>query len=111
MSCDKKWSTLFIPPAFATETYRYQNINKDPKLREQVTLFYYEKIIKWIQKYKEFSKYKSLLPYLKTKKGYIYVYKLLRTFVKMHKTNWYDLRKKYEVLKDYLQYKLSPVTH
>ena len=110
MSNEKK-QMIFIPPPFITQTYTYQNINKDPNIREKFTIFYYNKIIKWIRQYKEFAKYKNLLPFLKTKKGYFALYNLLREFVKKHNVNWYDLKDKYSVVKDYLRYKLAFIAH
>ena len=88
-------------------TYTYENVNKNPKLRESITLFYYNKIIKWVKEQKKFAQYKKMLPFLQTKNGYTHVYKLLRVFVKMYNVNWYDLKRKYIIVKDYLQYKLS----
>ena len=107
----KKWMNYFIPPPFITETYSYQNVNKDPNLRESITIFYYNKVIKWIEKSSEFKKYKSKVPFMKTKKGYIHVYKLLRSFVKRYDSNWYDLKKQYDNVKEYIHRKLAASTH
>lgn len=102
-----RFTTYFIPPAYVNQTIEYQNINKDPELRDRMTTFYTNKVIKWINNYKEFSKYKNMLSLLKTKKGYIYIYKLLHLFVKKTKTNWYDLQDNYYVIRDFMQYKLA----
>jgi hypothetical protein len=106
---DEKIKTYFIPPMYNQRVYEYQNINKDKRLRFDMTQFYYIKIIKWIENEEFFSKYKKLLPFLKTNKGFKYVYTLLRIFIKRTKVNWYDLKDNYEVVKDFLQHKLTSI--
>jgi hypothetical protein len=106
ISNDNKIRTYFIPPAFTERVYEYQNINKDKRLRFDMTQFYYNKIIKWITNQEFFSKYKKLLPFLKTDKGFKYVYILLRIFIKRTHLNWYDLKDNYDVVKDFFQRKL-----
>ena len=46
---------------------------------------------------------------MKTQKGKDYIYKILKSFVKKNKVNWYELRneKNYEDVKDYIRNKLS----
>lgn len=106
---DEKIKTYFIPPMYNQRVYEYQNINKDKRLRVDMTQFYYTKIIKWIENEEFFFKYKKLLPFLKTNKGFKYVYTLLRIFVRRTELNWYDLKDNYEVVKDFLQHKLASI--
>jgi hypothetical protein len=106
---EDKIKTYFIPPLYNQRTYEYQNINKDKRLRYNVTEFYYNKIIKWIKTQEFFHKYQKLLPFLKTKKGFKYVYTLLRIFVRRTELNWYDLKENYESIKDFLRLELSTI--
>jgi hypothetical protein len=94
-----------VPPLI-DHIVEYQNINKDVNLRKDVTKFFYEKIIKWINEYDEFKIHKSKLSFLKTTDGHIYIYNLLRHFVKKSGINWYDLRDNYSIIKEYLSKKL-----
>ena len=75
--------------------YEYQNINKDMNLRYSVTLFFVEKVKKWINKYPKFEKFKS------KKISYDLIYKILRKIVKKTGYNWYDLRTNSDELKKY----------
>jgi hypothetical protein len=94
-----------VPPLI-DHIVEYQNINKDVNLRKDVTKFFHEKVIKWINEYNEFKIYKSKLAFLKTTDGQIYIYNLLRHFVKKSGINWYDLRDNYSIIKEYLSKKL-----
>ena len=86
---------------------KYLNVNKDSRLRKDVTSFFLKKLIKWIKNDSEFKKYNNLLKTLDTINGTKLVYKLLRTYVNKHKVNWYDLRtEKYYLIKDYFNRKL-----
>ena len=42
-----KPTTYFLPPPVINSTLTYQNVNKDPKLRNDVTIFFLKKTIKW----------------------------------------------------------------
>ena len=51
--------TYFLPPPLITSNFVYQDINSDPTLRENITNFFLNKTIKWVNNYSEFknSKY------------------------------------------------------
>jgi len=106
---DKRVLKYFIPPPIITSVIEYQNVNKDERLRKNVTDFFLKKSIKWIEKYKEFEHLKNKLELLKSNKGYNIIYNLLREFVKKGSNNWFDLRENYDVIKDYLRYKLGKI--
>ena len=84
-----------IPPSVHESVYEYQDINKDMNLRHTVTLFFQEKIKKWINKYQEFKKLKS------KNITYDIIYNTLRKIVKKGKLNWYELRTNSSELKKY----------
>ena len=90
-----------VPPVLSVE-YQYQNINKDPKLRTQVTLHFQEKMIDWIKHDKDFRKFKSKLNFIKSNEGKYYIYDLLRYFVKRTQLNWYDLRERSDLVKEFI---------
>jgi len=94
-----------VPPLI-DHVVEYQNINKDINLRKDVTKFFHDKVIKWINEYDEFKIHKSKLSFLKTSDGQMYIYNLLRHFVKKSGINWYDLRDNYSIIKEYLSKKL-----
>lgn len=94
-----------VPPLI-DHIVEYQNVNKDINLRKDVTKFFHEKILKWINEYEEFNIHKSKLSFLKSTDGQIYIYNLLRHFVKKSGINWYDLRDNYKIIKEYLNKKL-----
>jgi len=83
-----------VPPSKYTVEYEYQNINKDSKLREDITIFFREKILKWIIKYPEFKE-------ITLNKNNELIYKILRKIVKKKKLNWYELRSNSPKLKKY----------
>ncbi len=94
-----------VPPVIES-VYEYQNINKDPKLRKNVTLFFHKKVLKWVQEYDDFKKYKPKLKFLESVEGQMHIYNLLRHFIKKSGINWYDLRDNYSIIKEYLKEKL-----
>ena len=94
-----------VPPLI-DHIVEYQDINKDVYLRKDVTKFFHEKVLKWINEYDEFKIYKSKLQFLKTTDGQLHIYNLLRHFVKKSGINWYDLRDNYSIIKEYLSKKL-----
>ena len=106
---DKRVLKYFIPPPNITSVIEYQNVNKDERLRKNVTDFFLKKSIKWIENYKEFEHLKNKQELLKSTKGYNIIYNLLREFVKKGSNNWFDLRENYDVIKDYLRYKLGKI--
>ena len=99
----------YVPPPFINSTITYQNVNADPQLREQVTNFFLKKAIKWVSTYKEFNNDTKLLNKLKSDSGYDIIYKLLKNYINKKNLNWYDLRKTYNAVKDYLRYKLANI--
>ena len=62
-----------------------------------------------VSEYKEFYSFKKHLKFLKTRKGYDYVYSLLDLYVKNSVANWYDLRNpgNYDNIKQFIRHKLS----
>lgn len=99
--------TYFLPPPVINSTFIYQDVNKDPKLRENITNFFLKKTIKWINNYSEFKNSKHLLSKLKTNDGYELIYYVLQQFTKKNNCNWYDLRNNYELVKDFIRYRLN----
>jgi hypothetical protein len=93
-------------PNLIQSTVEYQNVNVDLNLRKDVTDFFHKKVIKWINNYPEFAQYKSKLSSLKTIDGQLYIYNLLRKFIKKSGINWYDLRDNYSIVKQYINVKL-----
>lgn len=84
----------------------YQDVGKDMNLRTEISKYYLEHTIKWIEKDNKLKKYSKLL---KSKEGFEIIYNLLRVYVKNGRANWYDLRdpNNAPVIKEYLKYKLS----
>ena len=99
--------TYFLPPPVINSTFSYQDVNKDQILRKTITNFFLKKTIKWINNYSEFKNSKHLLSKLKTDIGYKLIYNILRQFIKKNNCNWYDLRNNYELVKDFIRYKLN----
>jgi hypothetical protein len=97
----------FLPPANINSNLYYQDINKDKELRLQMTHFYLQKTIKWVNNYNEFKFAKKLLSKLKKEFGYKLIYNILRQFIKKYNYNWYDLKTNYDIVKDYIRYKLN----
>jgi len=93
--------------SFIQSSYEYQDVNKDMNLRQNMTIFFHKKVVKWIHNNEEFTKYKHMNDFLHTKKGYKFIYTLLRIFVKKYNLNWFDLKDNYYVVKDYLEKKLA----
>ena len=69
-----------------------------------------KKTIKWINNYSEFNNSTQLLPKMKTNIGYKIIYNILRQFIKKNNCNWYDLRNNYELVKDFIRYKLNKLS-
>ena len=90
---------------------QYQDVGNDPRLQSQVTDFYHEKVLKWINEYPEFKHLKKYYNFLKRTKGRDYIYNMLRLFVKKSKANWYDLKDKinYDIIKKYLNQKIGNI--
>ena len=92
---------LDINPMYIETTLEYQNVNKDIRLRENITNFYHKKAIKWA------NKNRNLLQNLDTPKGFKHIYNILRVFVKKYNVNWYNLKDNYYIVKEYIIKKLA----
>ena len=99
---------VFIAPTPLVSGVEYQDVGKDMNLRKDVSIFYLEKIIKWIDEDKDFKSLKKHLKLLKSNKGLEVIYNFLRLLVKNGRANWYDLRDSYNypIVKEYLKFKL-----
>ena len=101
-----KYRRYWPVPPLIQSVYEYQDVNKDVYLRKDVTQFFHQKIIKWINEDSEYSKHKSKLGFLNSVDGQMHIYNLLRKFVKKSGINWYDLRDNYQIIKEYLNKKI-----
>ena len=86
-----------------------QDIGDNENLKEDVVDFFYNKTLKWLDKDIEFAKVKKTKKVMKSMKGESYIYKILSSFVKKNRVNWYELRdeKNFEDVKDYIRLKLG----
>ena len=98
----------FVPPPIINSTLLYQDVNKDENLRELMTEFFLKKSIKWVSSYDDFKDSKKSLSELK-RNGYNIIYNILKTYCKKNNINWYDLKKSYNKIKDYLRSELSKI--
>ena len=96
------------PPIIGTY-FEFIDVNKDERLRNQVSKFFHKKVIKWINNYPEFSHLKKIKSKIDNDQGYILIYSLIKKFVDETNINWYDLKQHYSVFKDYLRFKLSEI--
>jgi len=98
-----------LSPLLSSENV--QNVGDNKALQSDVTIFFYEKVLKWVDSYPDFSHLKKHKKFLKTSDGLDYIYNLLRLFVKNSKANWYDLRdpNNYLIVKNYLKHKIGNV--
>ena len=106
---NKKLYSVPINPQ-PTTPIQYQDVGEDPNLQSQVTKFFHEKVLKWINEYPDFKHLKKHLKFLNDK-GEKYIYNLLKLFVRKSKANWYDLRdpKNYDNIKQYLKNKIGNI--
>jgi len=90
---------------------QFQDVGENKYLQSEVTNFFYQKVLKWIKEYPEFSHLKKHYNFLKGSNGKDYIYNLLRLFIKKSAANWYDLRdaSNYQIVKDYLKYKIGNI--
>lgn len=95
-----------IPPS-SGYYYKYVNVNKNKNLRKSVTLFFQKKLIKWINEYPDYKHLKKHLNKIKSDDGYKIIYKVIRVFLKKNNLKWWDTKKHYFVLKDYLKVKVT----
>jgi hypothetical protein len=106
---NKKLYSIPINPQ-PTTPIQYQDVGEDPNLQSQVTKFFHEKVLKWINEYPDFKHLKKHLKFLNDK-GEKYIYNLLKLFVRKSKANWYDLRdpKNYDNIKQYLKNRIGNI--
>jgi len=106
---NKKLYSVPINPQ-PTTPIQYQDVGEDPNLQSQVTKFFHEKVLKWINEYPDFKHLKKHLKFLNDK-GEKYIYNLLKLFVRKSKANWYDLRdpKNYDNIKQYLKNRIGNI--
>jgi len=106
---NKKLYSIPINPQ-PTTPIQYQDVGEDPNLQSQVTKFFHEKVLKWINEYPDFKHLKKHLKFL-NEKGEKYIYNLLKLFVRKSKANWYDLRdpKNYDNIKQYLKNRIGNI--
>ena len=86
MNTNIRYKKYYPVPTYHESEYEYQNINKDMSLRQKVTMFFQDKIKKWINEYPEIEKLKS------KNISYDRVYHILRKVVNKYNLNWYELR-------------------
>jgi hypothetical protein len=111
-------NTLFLPPKIKTYAplmkmptvlnadINYLDVNKDVNLRKDVTKFFKNKIIKWIEEDANFKYHQSKLSFFKSTEGEKHIYNLLRKYIKKSNLNWYELRTNLYTLKEYFNKKL-----
>ena len=106
---NKKLYSIPINPQ-PTTPIQYQDVGEDPNLQSQVTKFFHQKVLKWINEYPDFKHLKKHLKFLNDK-GEKYIYNLLKLFVRKSKANWYDLRdpKNYDNIKKYLKNRIGNI--
>lgn len=94
-------------PIINNSVYEYQNINKDVNLRKDVTEYYYNELSKWASTDRKYSYLNSFMNSKNVIDNKMKVYHLLRKLVKKTSLNWYDLRDRYSIVKEYLTNKLE----
>jgi hypothetical protein len=104
-------SQLMNSLLYTYNTEDVADVGDNPKLQEDVTNFYLTKIKKWFKKNPEFIKLKKHTQFIESPKGIAFVYKILKSFIKRNKLNWYDLRsdENYDNIKDYIRDKLLQI--
>lgn len=103
------YKRYYPPPAYIYSSYQYQDVGADMRYRTEITKFFQQKVLKWIQSYKEFSHLKKHYDFINSKQGLVYIYNLLKLFCKKSNINWFDLRDNYNVVKDFLRFKIGNV--
>ncbi len=103
---EKRIKRYWVPPPVIQSYIEYQDINKDKKLRANVTDYFYDKTKEWINKDEDFSKLKSNISFIQTTDGYKHIYNILRKYIKKKKLNWYDLKDNTNSVKKYIKHNL-----
>jgi hypothetical protein len=90
---------------------QFQDVGDNKYLQSEVTNFFYQKVLKWVNEYPDFNHLKKHYNFLKGPNGKEYIYNMLRLFVKKSAANWYDLRdaSNYNIIKDFLKYKIGAI--
>lgn len=112
---DQAINNKFIPevrrvwpvPIINNSVYEYQNINKDVNLRKDVTEYYHNELTKWASTDRKYSYLDKFIHSRNEIDNKMKVYHLLRKLVKKTSLNWYDLRDRYSIVKEYLTNKLK----
>ena len=97
----------FPAPPYILSYKEYQDVNSDKNLQKKVTSYFLDELLLWLDNDKNFTELKYLKKHFNSDDGFITMHKLLRLFVKKGKTNWYDLKIQYNLVKRYLKFKLS----
>ena len=91
-----------VPPMKKT-VYEYESVNNDKDYQKEITDYFYDHFISWINNDKHFIKFKNKK--LENKK--LFIYKILAKLIRKTNLNWYDLRQHYKLIKKYIYQKLS----
>jgi hypothetical protein len=103
-----KYKRYWPPPPITQSIYEYQDVNNDVNLQLDVTNFYYNKLLLWLDNSSKFSKFKKFKQ-INKKLGIKFIYKLLKNFINKYKINWYDLRLNHASIKIYIYNKLLDI--
>jgi hypothetical protein len=99
---DKKLNYFLVPGQDFTFNYHYQNIDKDPKLRKQISDFFTEELLEWLKNDSTLSHLNSELKNNSYKKNRELVYKALRKYTHIHNVRWFDLKNNYSHVRKHL---------
>ena len=86
-------------------TTTQDTVNNDINLQLFVTKFYYNKTKKWIKSDSSFFNFSD--KNFKSKKGKIFIHKILTYIVSKYNINWYDLRSYCTNIKLFIKKKLK----
>jgi hypothetical protein len=96
----------YYQPGYIPSYHKYQNLNADRELQETVTNFYLDETIEWLTHEKSFRSAKKHLKAIKGTNGYDIIRSILKLYIRKTGANWYDLKRDYASVKDYLYRKL-----
>lgn len=100
-------SYYFPPPPFVPTIHHYPNVNVDMNLQNSVTDKFQKELIYWMEHDPQFRATKKYLKNIKGPNGHEIVRKILHLFVRRGNTNWYDLELQYNLVKQFVLYKLE----
>ena len=89
----------FVPPPFITSLFVYQDLNKDERTRITITNFIHKKLLKYF--HQKSGKNSKIHKFLDSEKGYMYIYNLINTFLRIHNYQWVDFNIYYYHFKSY----------